>query len=124
MADVVEGASAAEMGAWDYDVEAGGFEDFGGGFGRGGLEMIVERVGPEEDAWLPSFARLEPAESSIASFPPVLESFLGQSAGCGGWRRCLRLALPGLAGQGVAWSDLRTRDVGRGAYCEIEIGER
>jgi hypothetical protein len=37
------------VGAWDGHVEAGGFEDFDGSFGGGGEEVIVKRVGPEED---------------------------------------------------------------------------
>ena len=48
-ADVVERASAAEMGAGNGDGEAGGFEDFDGGAGGRGKEVVVESVGPEED---------------------------------------------------------------------------
>jgi hypothetical protein len=47
-AEVVERASAAEMGARDYDAEAGGFEDFDCGFGGVRLEIVVEGVGPEK----------------------------------------------------------------------------
>ena len=46
---VVERASAAEVGFGDDDAEAGGFEDFDGGFGDAGVEIVVESVGPEED---------------------------------------------------------------------------
>ena len=46
---VVEGASAAEVGAWDDDLEAGGFEDFDGGFRGTGVEIVIEGVRPEED---------------------------------------------------------------------------
>jgi hypothetical protein len=48
-AEVVERASAAEVGAGYRDAEAGGFEDFDGGAGRCGVEVVVESVGPEED---------------------------------------------------------------------------
>jgi hypothetical protein len=44
---VVERASAAEVGFWDGDLEAGGFQDFDGGFGGRRLEIVVEGVGPE-----------------------------------------------------------------------------
>jgi hypothetical protein len=46
---VVERASAAEVGAGDDDAEAGGLKDFDGGLGGGGVEVVVESVGPEED---------------------------------------------------------------------------
>ena len=46
---VVERASAAEIGLGDDDSEACGFQDFDGGFGGGGMEIVVESVGPEED---------------------------------------------------------------------------
>jgi hypothetical protein len=48
-AEVVERASAAERGARDEDAVSGGLEDFDGGAGRGGAEVVVEGVGPEED---------------------------------------------------------------------------
>jgi hypothetical protein len=48
-AEVVERASAAEGGAGEEDAVSGGFEDFDGGAGGGGLEVVVEGVGPEED---------------------------------------------------------------------------
>ena len=48
-AEVVEGASAAEVGARDDDAESGGFEDFDGGIGGAREEIVVEGVGPEED---------------------------------------------------------------------------
>ena len=48
-AEVVERASAAEVGLGDDDRIAGGFEDFDGGLGGGGVEVVVEGVGPEED---------------------------------------------------------------------------
>jgi hypothetical protein len=48
-AEVVEGASAAEVGARDENAEASGFEDFDGGAGGGGEEIVVEGVGPEEN---------------------------------------------------------------------------
>ena len=48
-AEVVERASAAEMGAGDDDAVSGGFEDFYGGTGGRREEIVVERVGPEED---------------------------------------------------------------------------
>ena len=47
---IVERASAAEVGTRDDDSEACGFEDFDGGFGRVGMEIIVEGVGPEKNA--------------------------------------------------------------------------
>ena len=46
---VVERASTAEMGFGDDDAEAGGFEDFDGGLGGRGVEVVVESVGPEEN---------------------------------------------------------------------------
>ena len=46
---VVERASAAEVGFWDDDSEARGFEDFDGGFGGAGVEVVIKRVRPEED---------------------------------------------------------------------------
>ena len=46
---VVERASAAEIGLRDDDPEAGGFEDFDGGLGGGGQEIVIESVGPEQD---------------------------------------------------------------------------
>src|ERR1039458_7518990 len=46
---VVERASAAEVGFGYDDSEACGFEDFDGGFGDAGLEIVCERVGPEEN---------------------------------------------------------------------------
>ena len=48
-AEVVEGASAAEVGAGEEDAISRGFEDFDGGAGGGGVEVVVESVGPEED---------------------------------------------------------------------------
>jgi hypothetical protein len=48
-AEVVERASAAEVGLGDEDAESGGFEDFDGGAGGLGEEVVVEGVGPEED---------------------------------------------------------------------------
>jgi hypothetical protein len=48
-AEVVEGASAAEVGLRDQDAESGGFEDLDGGAGGLGEEVVVERVGPEEN---------------------------------------------------------------------------
>jgi hypothetical protein len=48
-AEVVEGAAAAEIGLGEEDAVSGGFEDFDGGAGGGGVEIVVEGVGPEED---------------------------------------------------------------------------
>jgi hypothetical protein len=48
-AEVVERASATERGAGDEDVVSGSLEDFDGGAGGGGAEVVVEGVGPEED---------------------------------------------------------------------------
>jgi hypothetical protein len=48
-AEVVEGASAAEVGAGDTDGVSGGFEDVDGGAGGGREEIVVEGVGPEEN---------------------------------------------------------------------------
>jgi hypothetical protein len=48
-AEVVERASAAEVGLGEEDAVPGGFEDFYGGAGGGGVEVVVEGVGPEED---------------------------------------------------------------------------
>jgi hypothetical protein len=42
---IVERASAAEVGARDDDLEAGGFEDFDGGSGGCGKEVVIESVG-------------------------------------------------------------------------------
>ena len=73
-ADVVEGASAAEVGARDGDVEAGGFEDFGGGFGGRGQEVIVEGVGPEEDRLLMPVGRpIQGVEGrQLRAFPTIV----------------------------------------------------
>ncbi len=48
-AEVVEGAAAAEMFGGEGDAEAGGGEDLVGGAHGGGVEVVVEGVGPEED---------------------------------------------------------------------------
>jgi hypothetical protein len=48
-AEVVERAAAAEVGLRNRDSVSGGFEDFDGGAGGGGVEIVVEGVGPEED---------------------------------------------------------------------------
>jgi hypothetical protein len=48
-AEVVERTSAAEMGAGDEDAVSGGFEDFDGRASGGRMEIVVERVGPEEN---------------------------------------------------------------------------
>ena len=48
-AEVVEWAAAAEVGLREDDVVSGGFEDFDGGSGGRGQEVVVERVGPEEN---------------------------------------------------------------------------
>ncbi len=48
-AEVVEGASAAEVGLGDDDAKSGGFEDIDGGAGGGGEEVVVKGVGPEKD---------------------------------------------------------------------------
>jgi hypothetical protein len=46
---VVERASAAEVGfGHDYS-EAGGFENFDGGLRSARMEIVIERVGPEEN---------------------------------------------------------------------------
>lgn len=46
---VVERAAAAEVGRGEGDAEAGGFQDFDGGDGGFGVEIVIESVGPEED---------------------------------------------------------------------------
>src|SRR6266481_6349776 len=46
---VVERASAAEVGFWDDNAEAGGFEDIDGGFRGAGVEIVIESVWPEKD---------------------------------------------------------------------------
>ena len=48
-AEVVEGAAAAEIGLREDDAVSGGFEDFDGGFGGFGVEVVIESVGPEEN---------------------------------------------------------------------------
>jgi hypothetical protein len=48
-AEVVKRAPAAEIGSWDDDPEAGGFEDIDGGLRGRGLEIVIESVGPEEN---------------------------------------------------------------------------
>ena len=48
-AEVVEGAAAAEVAVGEGDAEAGGGEDLVGGAQGGGVEVVVEGVGPEED---------------------------------------------------------------------------
>ena len=49
-AEVVEGAAAAEVLVGEGDAEAGGGEDLVGGAHGGGVEVVVEGVGPEEDS--------------------------------------------------------------------------
>jgi hypothetical protein len=48
-AEVVEGTTAAEMLRWERDAEACGGEDLMGSAHGGGVEVVIERVGPEED---------------------------------------------------------------------------
>ncbi len=48
-AEVVEGAAAAEVMLREGDAEAGVGEDLVGGSHGGGVEVVVEGVGPEED---------------------------------------------------------------------------
>jgi len=48
-AEVVERTAAAEVVVGVFDAEAGGGEDLVGGSQRGGVEVVVEGVGPEED---------------------------------------------------------------------------
>ena len=48
-AEVVEGAAAAEMLRGEGDAETGGGENLVGGSHGGGVEVVVEGVGPEED---------------------------------------------------------------------------
>ena len=48
-AEIVEGAAAAEIRLREEDAVSGGFQNFDGGFGGGGQEIVVEGVGPEED---------------------------------------------------------------------------
>src|SRR5208282_3648884 len=77
-ADVVERAAAAEVGARDGDVEAGGLEDFGGSFGGRGEEVVVERVGPEEDC-VSSRLRIWALDSrrdvgATSPLPPIFEA--------------------------------------------------
>ena len=48
-AEIVERASAAEIGTGDSNAKTRCFEDFNSGFGGGGKEIVVEGVGPEED---------------------------------------------------------------------------
>jgi hypothetical protein len=55
------------MGAGDGYGESGGFEDFGGGFGGCGEEVVVEGVGPEEDGLF--FAELRSAGRPRAAVP-------------------------------------------------------
>src|ERR1019366_5799865 len=76
-ANVVERAAAAEVGAGDGDGEAGGFQDFDGGFGGRGEEVVVESVGPEEDGAveLRSTGRPRAAVPTwvVVSLPPLFE---------------------------------------------------
>jgi hypothetical protein len=46
---VVERPSAAEVGSWHEDLEAGGFKDIDGSLRGAGMEIIVERIRPQED---------------------------------------------------------------------------
>src|SRR5579872_6445037 len=48
-AEVVEGASATEVRLGNEDAESGGLENFDGGAGGRGQEVVVEGVGPEEN---------------------------------------------------------------------------
>ncbi len=69
---VVERAPAAEIRARDNDSEAGGFQDFDGGFGGAGVEIIIERVGPEENGRGVQVIRRVPA------MEPCFESLWGE----------------------------------------------
>jgi hypothetical protein len=44
---VVERASATEVGFGNDDTEAGGLEDFDCRYGCGGMEVVIEGIGPE-----------------------------------------------------------------------------
>jgi hypothetical protein len=46
---VVKWAATAEVSPWHEDLEAGGFKDIDGSFRRAGMEVIVERIRPQED---------------------------------------------------------------------------
>src|SRR5205807_1050722 len=46
---VVERTSAAQLFAWDLDMEPGIFQNFHGGLSGRWMEMIVERVCPKDD---------------------------------------------------------------------------
>ena len=48
-AEIVERASAAEVGVRDDDAKARGVEDFDGSARSGGKEIVIERVRPEHD---------------------------------------------------------------------------
>ena len=48
-AEVVEGASATEVGLRDEDAESSSLKDLDGGLGGAGEEVVVEGVGPEEN---------------------------------------------------------------------------
>jgi hypothetical protein len=47
---VVERAATAQAGLGDDDAESSGFENIDGGFRGAGQKIIIESVGPEEDA--------------------------------------------------------------------------
>jgi hypothetical protein len=48
-AEVVQGASAAEIGVGNEDAESGSFQDLDSGTGGLGEEVVVEGVGPEKN---------------------------------------------------------------------------
>ena len=130
------------MGARDEDVEAGGFEDFGGGDGGGGQEVVVEGVGPEEDlgerARRPldsrrdagatrSFPARRPAAvpmGYLLTLPPLLkrlrgkcrEAAVGMDSGC----QLRQIAQAGKLRRQI----YQTRHVRRRSYPQIEIRQR
>src|SRR5437660_4542743 len=68
-AKVVQGASAAEVGVRDYHPKASALENFDGGLGGCGLEIVVESVGPEQNRRTVYFrlAAPKPAFESLGS---------------------------------------------------------
>ena len=139
-ADVVERPSAAKMRARDEDVEARGFEHFGGSFRGRGQEVVIESVGPEEDGSagvLPACISLKfgsararlPLDSrrdAGATFclPPFFERLRSQR-----WNAALGGDSGGQLGQVAEAGKLggkihQSRSMGRGPHPQIEIRER
>src|SRR5262249_47779114 len=75
---VIERTSAAEFGTRDKDAKAGIFQYFRCRRRNVGMEVVVERIGPQNHFWLADIANAAPAK-------PVLER-LGREGGYSAFR--------------------------------------